>query len=369
VILTYWGVEGGIYTYLRKVVARLSTIPDIEVHVVALSENDCSGNFVGETVHFLKRGEFRGANYFLNPYIIRKKILEINPDLIHVHTTINSHAIAALMLPKKYPIIVTIHQAIAEDLKSRPLQSIKQYVKFKIEPYLEKKMLEKAEYVIIPSPYLMKYYSFLGSKIKVIPNGVDLEEIVKSKVIKNVSHPSLFFAGRLEKVKGVDNLIKTIPCILKSIPYIHIYIAGSGEEEYTLKKLAENLGVDDYTTFLGFVRSPEIFSYFKSTDICVIPSRFETFGLVILEAMACSKPIVASNVGGIPYLIDDGKNGLLFESENVQDLAGKLIFLLQNEEIRENMAQAGFKKAKEFSWDVIVNMTVELYEGVLGDNS
>ena len=365
-MLTYWGDEGGVYMHVMNIATRASKLPDVDLHIIALSEKNCTGELFGGTAHFLKRAKSMGANYFYNPFLIRNKIMEINPDLIHIHTTVNSHAIAALMLPKRYPIIVTIHQSIEEDIKNRLPPSTRRWIKLKIEPYLEKRLLKKAECIITPSPHMKGYYSTVKNKISVVPNGVDLEEVRNSGQTKeDIIHPSILFMGRLEKVKGVDILIRSIPFVADAIPDIHTYIAGSGEEENKLKRLVKKLDIPENVTFLGFISGDVKWSYYKSTDLFVLPSLNDNAPVALPEAMACGKPVVASNVGGVPYMVEDGVTGLLFKCGDVEELAEKAIALLQNKEMREKMGVAGLEKAKEFSWDEIADRTVELYREVL----
>jgi len=106
-------------------------------------------------------------------------------------------------------------------------------------------------------------------------------------------------------------------------------------------------------------------SLLKSADLFVLPSGYEGFGIVLLEAMTCYQPVVASDVGGVPYVVENGKTELLFKSGDVNDLADKVIFLLKNKELRERMGRAGYEKAKEFSWDNIAGRIVKLYRKIL----
>ena len=369
-ILTYWGDKGGVYIHVMNIATRVSKLPDVDLHIVALSEKSCTNELFGGTAHFLKRAKSAGANYFYNPFLIRNKIMELDPDLIHIHTTINSHAMAALMLPKRYPIIVTIHQSIEDDIRNRLPPSTRRWIKLKIEPYLEKRLLKKAECIITPSPHMKEYYSTVKNKISVVPNGIDFGEIENSNYAEmDTLHPSILFMGRLEKIKGVDILIRSIPFVANSIPDVHLYIAGSGEEEGKLKHLVKKLDIGANVTFLGFVSEDEKWSYYKSTDLCVVPSVEEPFGIVLLEAMACGKPAIASNVGGIPYIVEDGKTGLLFECGDIEGLTEKVITLLQNKKMREKMGAAGLEKAKEFPWDKIVDKTLILYEKLFSEST
>ena len=360
-IVTYLGEEGGVYTHIKNIAIRISRFHNVELHIIVLSEKDCTEKLFGSTVHFIKREYFRAANYFYNPTLIKNKILEIDPDIVHVHQAFNYHSIAVCALTRKYPLIVTIHQGMADEIKNRLSPSLRRYIKLKINPYLEKRMLKRASHIIVLSPHVKEYFSDLKSKITVIPNGVDFEEIQNSGQKRDIAHPSIFFAGRLEKVKGVNILLRAIPHIKRLIPDVKVYIAGSGSEENKLKNLVKELNLTENVRFLGFISGDAKWSYYKSIDLCVVPSINEAFGLSSLEAMACGKPVVASNVGGIPYVVENGKTGLLFECGNIDDLAEKIIALLQNKELREKMEKAGQERAKEFSWDKITDRTVELY--------
>lgn len=149
---------------------------------------------------------------------------------------------------------------------------------------------------------------------------------------------------------------------------MHVYIAGksvSEEEDKNLKKLAEELNIEKKVSFLGFISGAEKYAYYESADIYVHPSRYEPFGVVLLEAMACGKPIVASKVGGIPFVVEDEETGLLFKSENVEELAEKVILLLRNKELRVKMGKAGRERAKLFTWERSAEMTVEVYKEVI----
>ena len=367
VMLAYLGEESGVYTHAKNMAARISKLSDVELHIIALGDEGIMMSRFGATVHILKKVNVRGATYFYYPLLFRKEILSINPDIIHVQGYTRYHYLA-LTLVKNCHVILTLHANMSEELKYRLPPSLKQAISLKIDPYLERRLLKKADRVIVPSPHMKEYYGDIGTNIHVIPNGVDFEEIKNiCQLEKNIMHPSIFFIGRLEKMKGVDILIRSIPFVASSIPDVHLYIAGSGEEEGELKHLVKKLDIEENVTFLGFVSEDEKWSYYKSTDLCVVPSVEEPFGIVLLEAMACGKPEVASNVGGIPYIVEDGKTGLLFECGDVDGMAEKVIALLQNKEMREKMGAAGLERAKEFSWDRIAERTVELYKEVISE--
>lgn len=370
-MVTYLGEEGGVYTHIKNLASRISRLPDFELHIVALDEKDNIEDRFGCKVHFIKRGKFRGANYLYNPISIKRKISEINPDIVHVHQAFNYHSIACA-LSKNRPIVVTIHQGIVDEIERRLSPSIRRYFKLKIDKYLEKWLLKTASYVIAPNPLISEYLRGLIElkKICSIPNGVDLIRIQESKPYTNFNHPCILYVGRLETLKRVDILLEATQLIKKSIPDINIYIIGSGSQENKLKNQAKQLNIEDNTKFMGFIPQDEIYSYYKSADIFVNPSQDGIFNLTTIEAMACGVPVITSNVyKNIQYIIEDGKTGLLYEYGNKFDLANKLIALLQNTKLREMMAGAGQERAKEYSWDKIAEKTMNMYKEIFGSSN
>lgn len=366
-MLTYLGEESGVYTHAKNIATQITKSPDVDLHIISIGDENIITNQFGATIHFIKRANFRGATYFYYPLLFKKKIIEINPDIVHIQGYARYYYIAVSLL-KRYPFILTLHSNLTEELEYRLPQSLKRYVSLKTEPYLEKRLVRKAEQVIVPSPHMVEFHVDMKDKMCVIPNGVAVEKIQNSVLMqRDMAHPSILFVGRLEKIKGVDILIKSISFVVSSIPNVHLYIAGIGEEEGELKHLVKKLDIEENVTFLGFVSEDDKWSYYKSTDLCVVPSLEEPFGIVLLEAMACGKPVVASNVGGIPYIVEDGETGLLFECGNIEDLAERVTALLEDKELRKKMGEAGYEKAKEFSWSNIADRTLELYRVVLSE--
>jgi len=357
---------GGTYTHLFYLCKYLSKIPDIDLHLITFEEDEAIKKFC--SFHTLKKSKIKVIGRIFDVLSIKKEITEISPDIIHVQGQALWYLIMSpsfYKLKTKYPIISTIHGISKIEQKYRGIHPLI----IKINSYIEGITLRKIPNIIVCSSWMKDMVRNISNKpdnIYIIPNGIDLEEIQKSgsKLI-NINSPSIFFVGVLEKVKGMDTLLKAIPFIKKSIPDIYVYIAGSGPLENKLKSLAKKLDIEENIKFLGFVSEDEKYAYYKSVDVCVFPSRYEPFGIVLLEAMACGKPVITSNVGGIPFVVEDGKTGLLFESENVEDLAEKIVILLKDEKLRRKMGDAGLERVKEFTWNKITEQTVEVYREIL----
>lgn len=186
-----------------------------------------------------------------------------------------------------------------------------------------------------------------------IPNAVDVDEIDKALAEKT---PTIFekarrFAGktiigtvaRLSEEKGLDVLLKAFVIVRKKLPDVHLLIVGDGTQKDYLQKLAANLGIANSCTWLGRLPWSEAMGYLGLMDIVVVPSRFEGFGLAAIEAMACKKPVVASNVDGLAEIIQDGKNGFVVDVADVKGFVEKIITLLKDEPQRKKIGQVARK--------------------------
>jgi len=352
---------GGVQMHIDRLAHHLSKLEDVELHLITFGDKKKEHKRGNLRIHVLKRWL---PWYFYLPFevlILRREILKINPDIVHAHDTYLPYSTAAALVSKKYPTLLTVHDVVAEKIKF--VGGYRFLTRLVTIPH-EKYVLSKIQNIIVCSQFNKEIInSMTSSKVYVIPNGVNLPSIQNIQS-RSLPMSSIFYVGMLLKSKGVDILISAIPIIKKSIPDACLYIAGAGKEEAKLKNLVKELNVEGNVKFLGFITEEEKYAYYKSIDIFVLPSLFEPFGIVLLEAMACGKPIVASNVGGIPYIVEDGKTGLLFESENVEDLAEKIVTLLKDKESREKMGKAGKERAKEFTWEKVAERTVEVYKEI-----
>ena len=355
-------VFGGIEMHTDGLSHYLSKHDGIELYVITLGDGNKQFKKGNLNIYVISTGLYpfsipAGASR------LREIIQKINPDIIHIQGTHFPYSNIAAFFQRKYCTLLTVHGIMAKEIKFRKRISFFKNIVFLL---LERYAIFKVQNIIAVSLHVKNVISEMTqSKIHVIPNGIDFEGIQNIHPLKSTEHPCILFIGELVKVKGVTSLIKAIPIIKKAIPTIRVFIGGAGPQEEELKKLVKELNVEENVEFLGFVSGDEKYSYYKSADLCVFPSRYETFGIVCLEAMACGKPVVASNVGGIPFLVEEGKIGLLFESGNVNELAERVITLLKDKELREKMGEAGRERAKEFAWDKIAEQTVEVYKEII----
>ncbi len=208
-----------------------------------------------------------------------------------------------------------------------------------------------------------------GVKRVVIPNGIDLtafSPIPDGKAFREtygIEGPMLLYTGRLAQNKRLEHVIETLPTILKEFPDLTFVAVGTDNgmlEPWT--KLAKTTGVLDRVKFIDFVPYDVLVDSYGAADVYVLPSDYEAFGIVLLEAMAAKCPTVVSKVGGVTDVVDDGRTGYLYEYANVEMLAEKVLALLADGDLRREMGENGRCRVEEnFTWDRVVDMLLELY--------
>ena len=209
-----------------------------------------------------------------------------------------------------------------------------------------------------------------SDRIVVIPNGIDVEEI-DSKNPKSRKHDNrrtLMYSGRIDvEQKGLDILIEAFARLISVNPEIELVLMGPDWNDSTrrLRQLASKLGIDEKVHFMGYLERKDYLKNLRSADIFVLPSRFEPFGIVLLEAIASSVPIVASNAGGIPEILGEGKFGLLFNAGDVDSLVSQLQEALSNEDEAAKRAEAAKGSLNKYAWSRIAEATLRVYTEVL----
>lgn len=253
----------------------------------------------------------------------------------------------------------------------------------------EKAILKNADQVLATTnneKQLIKTFVDSPSPIKVIPIGVDQAFKVRGNRTHlrrkfGYSNPLFVFAGRLEVTKGIFTLLKAFQLLAErtdSSNTPHLIIAGGDAESIDMetklpkdKKLREALqGIEDRVEFLGPQSQDELALLFNSATATIVPSFYESFGMVAAEAQACGSPVIASDVGGLKNVVQDGITGLLVETKNEIDLAIAMEVLSANTLLTERLSRQAVKIArKDFDWDSISKRINSLYEVIIGARS
>ncbi|MHA1797233.1 MAG: glycosyltransferase [Candidatus Helarchaeota archaeon] len=301
------------------------------------------------------------------------------------YRVIHSHywdgGVAAMKVAKSLniPLIHTNHSA--GRLKKKVLDS--KDLKYDIRIREEDNILAYAKGVLAltetEKKSLIEEYKLPAEKIYVVPGGLDLSQfypvndIEKAKKELNVKEKNVIFAlGRTDPRKGFEWLIKTMPLVIKEVNDVKLYIGGGSLPEYLhedspelkekrrLIKISEDLNVVDNVHFTGHLSDEDVTKFYSISDTFVVPSIYEPFGLVLLEAMACKTVVIATNNGGPVNIIDDGVDGFLVNVKDTKQFAEKIIKVLTDEELKEKMTLAGYEKAiNRYSWQTVSKRVLE----------
>lgn len=211
-------------------------------------------------------------------------------------------------------------------------------------------------------------YHVPQSKIKVTYAGVD-ETFFKERN-RNATNEqfNLLFCGRIagpRRQKGIDILLRAMYFILKEND-VKLKLIGTGSRVEEYKALSHELGIGEHVEFLGFVDYDNLPEYYSNADLFVLPSRRESFGLVLAEAMAAGLPVVSTNIGAIPEVVVDGKTGILVPPDEPKIFANAVNSLLSDSQRREVMGMKGRERVKKyFTWEKVAERVLRFYEEIL----
>lgn len=313
-------------------------------------------------------------------------IKDLEYDLIHSHYWMSG--LAALELKKhwKVPVIQMFHTlGVMKQRVARPEEEVDGDNRLAGEKHI----LREADRVIAATPaekaQIQWLYQVDVGKIDIIPPGVDLSRfypIPEDEAKEVIGIPPcdkvLLYVGRIEPLKGIDTLIEAIAFMrsnsIAELPSFCLAVIG-GEpdslpasqsvEMKRLKDLCHQYGLDDLVTFLGKKDQDMLPYYYSAAEAVVVPSHYESFGMVALEAMACGTPVVASQVGGLPYLVQDGSTGYTVPFGDVKALASRLSDLILNKPLRDRLGKQAAASALEFSWEIIARQIHARYQEVI----
>jgi D-inositol-3-phosphate glycosyltransferase len=302
------------------------------------------------------------GEYFSYTINCARHINDFNLDLIHGHSMYSF----GYALTKKLPYVATLHGTQLNEFKNSlqygasPNHIITDFSSMLMERYSGK----KADRVIVVSQEnrrdVISQYGIPDKKIITIPNGVDVSRFTPS----NCESKTLIFVGRLHERKGIDKLLKSFSKVIKEEPEAILKIVGSGEDEGRLKGLAKKLKLDEKNVkFLGFVPEKKLPEVYSSSSIFVLPSYYEGFGIVLIEAMSAGLPLVSVRTGGATEVIEDGKNGYLVDYDDMHEA---ILKLLGDKKLRKKFGQISREKVeKEYDWRKIAGDVIKVYDDLV----
>ncbi len=309
----------------------------------------------------------------------------ITYDILHAHYWLSGVAAQCLQaMGMRAPIVQMFHTLGA--MKNRVARTASE-AETDARILSECNLMQSVARVVASTPrdreQMLELCDAPANRIVIIPPGVDtnlfhpIPNVCAREWIGSYDDKTVLFVGRIDPVKGLDTWFRAMKLVVDDDPTLRqrmcvCLIGGDLDDDVDpdselarLQALKQELGIGDIVTFLGGRAQASLPFYYSAADAVVMPSRYESFGLAALEAMACGTPVVASDVGGLSYLVRDGETGFLVPEGNAELFAEKISLLLHNTKLRKEMGQRGIQEAQEYSWWNIGERMIELYEDVL----
>jgi glycosyltransferase involved in cell wall biosynthesis len=385
----YFPISGGTGAYVYYLSHSLQKLGH-NVHVVARHKKDSEKIIDGINVHYRKGTGNALTRYWRFARSASKKIEELNKqigfDVIHA----NLPLVPSFAIPKDSAkaLVCAVHSTWKGEAlvtrQSNPKElnpNEKMMLRFnRLLRRYETKLMKRSDALIAVSRYtvgeLTELYGIEEKKIHVIYNGVDINKFkprpdraeLRREFGLEEEKKIVLFVGRLYHRKGLEILLRSIPPVIQEFGDVKFAISGTGfkKKEQSLRNLAKELEIEDYVMFLGYVPDEKLPDLYSASDIFVLPAIYENFPFAILEAQATALPVISTKVGGIPEFLVDNENGFLIDPGDSAQLTQRVLILLQDPKLAEEMGRRGRKLIEEkFAWRLITSQVIDLYNKLL----
>jgi glycosyltransferase involved in cell wall biosynthesis len=341
-------------------------------------------------VFFLKTPKAPLVKSFLFAGSAFRKLTKIRSSFPVDITHVNLPLVPSFAVPSDFgkTLISTVHstwKGEAEAIKGEPYSRLNSNEKFMVSfnwflRIFEQGMLERSNKIIAVSEFtkreLLQYYQLDENKIRVIHNGVDVNKFkpatdklkAKAELGLNPEDKTILSVGRLYARKGLFTLIESMSLVTRKFKNAKLIIAGKGlsDEVKKLVSYATKLGVKDNIIFTGYFPDKKLPKLYQAADIFAFSTFYENLPFAVLEALSTGLPVVTTNVGGIPEMIEDGKNGFLVQPFNSRELADRILYYLEHPAAASEMALLARKTIEnKFDWRLIVKKVVKVYDEAL----
>jgi D-inositol-3-phosphate glycosyltransferase len=296
-------------------------------------------------------------------------------DLIHSHYWLSGEVGASLKDEWGIPHVAMFHTLAEAKNRHHPAEREPDY-----RVRAEMEVAAEADRVICASEgekeLLTTAYGVAPQNVTVVPCGVDTlrfrpmkRDRVRCKLGLPDDAPIVLFVGRIEPLKGIDVLVQAMARLDTAARLL--VVGGDAKDvqrKTELMEIAATLGIEDRVTFLDAVPHSDLPLYYNAADVCVVPSYYESFGLVALESMACGVPVVVSRVGGLKETVRDGRTGYLVPWRCPEPFAERLELLLSNETLRRKLGREARAEAERYRWSEVATMVEDIYHDLVSES-
>ncbi len=378
-------IEGGLARHVRKLSEALVE-RDVEVHVLTRGgeESPAEERMNGVFVHRIREpqrptdlGEFVAWVERMNSDMLASGV-ELGDrfefDLVHGHDWLVANACDHLAKRFEAPLVTTIHatehgrhQGWVEKHPQRYIHEVERWI------------ANRAERVIACSQYMREQIADIfgveEERVSVIPNGIDPDDLPPQDPAELTRLRSEFAApeeklvlliGRLVYEKGFQLALEAMPRLIEEAPGTRFLVAGSGTHEDELHRQAEELGLMEHGSFLGWIGDDVLHSLYRISDLTVVPSIYEPFGLVALEAMASGCPCIVADTGGLREVVPHEEAGLRFRARDPEALAEVAVRVLCDDELGRRLVAEAYDHLRRFDWGDVAERTAAVYSELAG---
>jgi phosphatidylinositol alpha-mannosyltransferase len=355
-----WDTPGGVAAHIADLRLALMRLGHEAVILAPAEDEDALPDYVtsgGKPISISSNGSIAKINFGPVPTArARRWVKDSDLDILHVHEPAGPTLGLLSVWVSEGPIVATWHASLASS--RRELNATAPLVR---------SAMEKIRARIAVSEYARRsLVEYTGGDAVLIPNGVDCSLYAGDEPLPGRSrgNSTLMFLGRIDEPrKGLPILLAALPRVAEAIADVTLLVAGPGEVADVQAGL--DPAIADRVEFLGLVSQEDKARALHSADIYVAPNTGgESFGIILLEAMAAGTPVVASDIEAFQRVLDEGRSGVHFRSEDSDDLAEKLIGLLSDPGRRDSLRASGLVRAAEFDWSSVARRVVEVYRSV-----
>ena len=345
--------------------------------IIEHSPNCRTIRLVAGPEEFVPRDEIFGYRYqFVEELLKFQEKEALNYSLIHTNYWISGWVGLELKRRLSLPVVHTYHSLGA--VKYRSISTIPTIARTRL--HIEKEILETDDCIVATSPQEKEHMRSLVSakgNMTIIPCGTKIEhfgsidrESARKRLGLATEAKVVLYIGRFDKRKGIETLVRAINVSQwRDDPNLKLIIGGGsrpgqsdGIERERIEEIVEELGLTEKTIFPGRIGEVELPIYYASADVCVVPSHYEPFGLVAIEAMACNTPVVASDVGGLQFTVVSEETGLLAPAKDAESFAKAIDRILANPQWRDRLGSNARRRVeKKFSWRGVAFQLGALY--------
>ena len=381
-------IEGGLARHVRKLSEALVS-HGVEVHVLTRGGGESASEEVRGGVHIHRvleptrprdLGEFVTWIERMNSDMLAAGVElgdRFDFDVVHGHDWLVASACDHLARRFSSPLVTTIHATEYGRHQGWVDKHPQSYIHG-----VERWITNRSDRVIACSYYMKEQISDIFDvperQVSVIPNGIDPGDLPAPDPAELTRLRSEFAApgeklvlliGRLVYEKGFQFALEAMPALIERVPGTRFLVAGSGTHEQELRDQAAELGLMEHGTFLGWIGDDVLHSLYRIADVCVVPSLYEPFGLVALEAMASDCPCIVADTGGLREVVPDDRVGLRFRSRDPQALAEVAGRVLSDEVLRDDLISEAREHVLGFDWLDVAGQTAEVYGRLLGSRT